>query len=306
MRTHSIALFNNDRVLFNSTLIRKIMISLLFLFSVYLSQARELLDVPVKIDVDKGNIEGVTVSIIKNGIAATTIEGKKKMNLSLEFNRTYTLVFKKENYISKSIEFDTHVSAGRIEEGFEPYEMGVKLFRQNDNENIVVYNQAVAHVGFDKTLDAFSYETDYSKSVLSAYDEKEESNDNSDTDHNKEDQSYSGKTVSALDMNSIPSKSGMLTANPSDGKPLLATTADHNAGAEKTTAHNHFDKTTVTSFEIKERNRIILLTTVTKGDVSTQFRKVVYQWGGVYFFKDNTSSISEEVYALSTKVKTVE
>ena len=288
-----------------------------FLFSTFLMQAREVLDVPVKIDVQDGSTDGVTVSIIRNGVTSATVAGKRKMKLALEFNRNYTLVFKKENYISKSVEFDTHVSAARIQSGFEPYDIGVKLFSQSDKENIVVYNQAVAHISFDKTLDVFSYETDYSKSMLSQYDEEEDKDDAlNEKELIKDPESFQKApsdvravakySAAAAGLNSLTATASMSTSIPDETKKLNASTADFNAGSENPVDHNLFDQVTISTQEFKERTRIITLTTVTKGSVSTEYRKVVYQWGGVYFFKDNKSSISSEIYALRTTVKPVE
>jgi hypothetical protein len=129
--------------------------------------SQNYLEVPVRLDIDNGNMDGVLVKVKKNGKDAFTQSGSSKMRLKLDYNKKYTLIFTKDGYITKTIEFDTQAPADRIKDGFEPYTIGVKLFAQSDDKHQVIYNQAVGLVKFDSVLDEFSYDTDYSKSILS-------------------------------------------------------------------------------------------------------------------------------------------
>lgn len=54
--------------------------------------------------------------------------------------------------------------------------------------------------------------------------------------------------------------------------------------------------------EISEPNRKITRVTVRKGEKETIFSKVVYNWGGVYYFKA-TTSISESLYFMNTGLR---
>lgn len=141
--------------------------------------SQSYLEVPVKVDIEKGNMEGVLVKVKKDGKDAFTQSGSSKMRLKLDFNKTYTLIFTKDGYITKTIEFDTHAPADRIKNGFDPYAIGVKLFNQENEKHTVVYNQAVGRVHYDSVLDEFNYDTDYSKSILSNVDEQEQKEDSS-------------------------------------------------------------------------------------------------------------------------------
>jgi hypothetical protein len=275
------------------------------------AHAKNLLDVPVQLDVQNGSAEGVTVSIFKNGVQTSTLEGKKKMNLKLEFNRNYKLVFHKKQYISKSIEFDTHVSSARIEAGFEPYQIGVKLFMQ-DEENTVVYNQPVAHIAFNKNEDEFSYVTDYSKSVLSELDEiaadvdnkdaEEENNILNKTELTSPQENETTFASGASGIASLEKTAALRSALDNEKAGDHLSSAGNLSGAETMPASHLFNRISVNSEEWKEGNMTITHTTVTKGDVITEYRRVIYTWGGVYYFENNTSSISEEVYALRTNI----
>lgn len=288
----------------------------LSLLNISASSARSILDVPVTIDVVKGSTDGVTVSIIRNGIPTATIDAKRKMNLQLEFNKNYLLVFKKHNYISKSVEFDTHVSAARINDGFEPYGIGVKLYQQ-DEENTVAYNQAVAHISFDKSLDEFTYQTDYSKSVLSNLDEtaeaEEETSETSEINadnntlkasNNETEQQQYTPAASVLSSNAVIV--GNITTSYNEKGGNVSDNITANAGNDTPLTQHAFEKVHVERDEYKSGNMIVTLTRVTKGQVTTEYRKVRYSWGGTYFFQNNINSISEDIYALHTNVKVSE
>lgn len=134
---------------------------------------QNFLEIPVKLEIEKGNMTDVVVKVKKEGKDAYTQSGASKMRLKLDFNMKYTLIFSKPGYISKTIEVNTKAPAGRISSGFDPYKIGVKLFIQN-KENMVIYNQAVAQIRYDQNLDEFNFETDYSKSILSSVTRDEE------------------------------------------------------------------------------------------------------------------------------------
>ncbi|MFN8152742.1 MAG: hypothetical protein U0Y08_00470 [Bacteroidia bacterium] len=129
--------------------------------------AQTFLEIPVKLEIEKGDLSEVVVKVKKDGKDAFTQSGASKMRFKLDFNKKYTLVFTKPGYITKTIEINTSAPAARISNGFEPYKIGVKLFLQNA-ENMVVYNQPVAQIKYDANIDEFNFDTDYSKSILSA------------------------------------------------------------------------------------------------------------------------------------------
>lgn len=131
------------------------------------SSAQTFLEIPVKLEVEKGDLSEVVVKVKKDGKDAFTQSGASKMRFKLDFNKKYTLVFTKPGYITKTIEINTSAPSARISTGFEPYKIGVKLFLQNA-ENMVVYNQPVAQIKYDANIDEFNFDTDYSKSILSA------------------------------------------------------------------------------------------------------------------------------------------
>lgn len=132
------------------------------------SQKVTFLEVPVKLEVEKGDLDGVVVKVKKDGKDAFTQSGASKMRFKLDFDKKYSLIFTKDGYITKTIEINTSAPADRINKGFEAYKIGVKLYKQGEENNTVVYNQPVARIKYDQNIDEFNFDTDYSKSILSA------------------------------------------------------------------------------------------------------------------------------------------
>ncbi|CAN5603232.1 hypothetical protein BH11BAC2_BH11BAC2_15190 [soil metagenome] len=150
-------------------------ILLLTLFSIQTRvTAQNFLEIPVKLEVENGDMNDIVVKVKKDGKDAFTQSGAAKMRFKLDFNKKYSLIFTKPGYITKTIELNTAAPSARISQGFEAYKIGVKLFKQSDDEKTVVYNQPVARIKYDANLDEFSFDTDYSKSILSAMASPEE------------------------------------------------------------------------------------------------------------------------------------
>lgn len=131
------------------------------------------LEIPVKVEIENGKADDLEIKVIKDGINTFSQTAVSKLKLKLEYNGVYSIVFSKPGYITKTVEINTQAPDDHIKSGFEPYKIGVKLFKQYDGVNIAVYNQPVGKVRFDKDLDEFSYDTDYSKSILSNLQEAE-------------------------------------------------------------------------------------------------------------------------------------
>ncbi len=129
---------------------------------------------PVDFMIENGNFENTTVAVKKDGATLFTVPGKSFMKVKLQFNNDYILSFSKPGYITKSITVNTIVPPERLDQTFEPYKIGVKLFRQYEGVNIVVYNQPVARIYFNSSLDDFDYDVDYTKSILSILKKTEE------------------------------------------------------------------------------------------------------------------------------------
>lgn len=341
----------------------------LFIFTTVHAQVG--LEVPVKVDVENGKVDDVLIKLMKNGKTVFSQSSASKLKLRLNFNSNYTIVFTKPGYITKSVEFDTKAPADHIEDGFDPYKIGVKLFKQYDGVNITVYNQPVGKIRFDKDLDEFNYDTDYSKSILSNLKETEEKlearaaeekrtgevaitvDDKKQADTNASSISVplvntasESNEISSLSQQDSPTAKPGIIGNDvplktmgsggeetksylaMDGSNDIGGSVVINQGNDVSIRNNNstgddpvngnlpngngIDGNGMASYsanekitreDIVEKNRVITIISVTRGKTTTAYRRVIYHWGGPFYFKNEISSISENIFAQATGVK---
>ncbi|HMT27977.1 MAG TPA: hypothetical protein PKD91_01730 [Bacteroidia bacterium] len=146
-----------------------------FLMICSLSIAQQKLKTPIKLKIEDGDFDGVSV-VVKNTTTGetTTVPGTAKFDLDLKINSDYVLSFSKPGYITKKIALNTSAPADRVSQGFYPFNFEVNLFKQYDGVNIVVFNQPVGKISFNRLIDDFDYDTDYTKQIQSALKAAEE------------------------------------------------------------------------------------------------------------------------------------
>ena len=132
------------------------------------------LPMPVQFVVVNGDFNETIVYLRRGGETVGAFKGQKNMNMRLEYNADYQLDFTKPGYITKSIHVNTTVPEERRKYGFDSYKIGVRLFKQYEGVNIVIYNQPVASIKYLPELDEIGYDTDYTRSILSLLTQTEE------------------------------------------------------------------------------------------------------------------------------------
>lgn len=132
------------------------------------------LTMPVQFSVVNGDFDQTIVYLRRGGETVGAFKGQKNMNMRLDYNADYQMDFTKPGYITKSIHVNTTVDEERRKMGFDPYKIGVRLFKQYDGVNIVIYNQPVASIKYLPELDEIGYDTDYTRSILSLLTQTEE------------------------------------------------------------------------------------------------------------------------------------
>ena len=146
----------------------------MFIFCANISFAQDGLLLEAQIKIENGNIRDTRVVIEKDGKRLRTMDAEKRFDLELDYNSTYLISFEKDGYVTKRLRFDTSIPEGREEFGFMPFGFIVTLFKQYDDINTMVYNQPVAMISYNDVVDAFDYNTDYTKSIQAQLEEIQE------------------------------------------------------------------------------------------------------------------------------------
>ncbi len=139
---------------------------LLFLAAAVLAQTVE---VNIKFDISKGKHNDSKVTIARDGKEVKAISpAKARLIEVLEYGCDYILTFEKPGYITKRIAINTRNVPKESQEDDLGFDFAVEIFQQYDGLNTVVFNQPVARYYYDPKEDAFTYDTDYTKSIRAA------------------------------------------------------------------------------------------------------------------------------------------
>jgi hypothetical protein len=123
----------------------------------------------IKFQVDGGSLKDTKVTVYRNGAEVKVYEpGKATMNQPLEFEHEYLIVFSKPGYITKKIAISTKSVPEDTRGDDLDFDFAVEIFNNYEGINTVVFNQPVAKYAYSKQEDAFTYDTDYTKSIRSA------------------------------------------------------------------------------------------------------------------------------------------
>jgi len=140
-----------------------------FLIFTLQAVAQQKLKTPIKMKIEDGDFDAVSVVVKNNTTGETnTVPGAAKFDLELKINNEYVISFMKPGYITKRIALNINAPADRVSQGFYPFNFEVNLFKQYDGVNIVVFNQPVGKISFNRLIDDFDYDTDYTKQIQSA------------------------------------------------------------------------------------------------------------------------------------------
>jgi hypothetical protein len=343
----------------------------LMIFSLTNTFAAPGLLVPIVLTIENGNYESSSVTVKKNGATVFSVPGQKNLKLKLEFNSDYILSFTKDGYITKLIHINTTMPEARIKAVVDPYKIGVRLFKQYEGVNIVVYNQPVAFIKYIATEDELGYDVDYTKSILSLLEKaeteleakaKEERDQQKKLEQEKkqikkinndvattvepEIASNTIRNKDSLIRISQPNEESVAVSNQSQNKPLQVSSGEDerspiipNSGGEEiknsltpsigndvmnsihpiigeeklkasiapNSGQDDYQlpvsgrvlKEKKVNFSI-EKNRTITTVEIIEGNKITTFRKVVYNWGGKFYFKLPDVSISDQIFFLYT------
>ena len=102
--------------------------SLAFSFNSY-SQSIKIVEINASALVDDKNTDNYSIVIYSDGVLKDSIYNKKtkSVNLALESDKLYSVVFKKANYTDKIVIVDTKIPSGLREMHEEPFELQIEL-----------------------------------------------------------------------------------------------------------------------------------------------------------------------------------
>ena len=229
----------------------------------------------------------------------------------LEWERDYQFCFSKKGYVSKSINFSTKIPEEVDLKSIYPYEILVELFPMFPNVDTVFFKNPVAKIHYNKTYNDFDFDTDYLLSIKYKLDKAK-------VDYNK--WSSNKKTTSKLKKEEATQKQNLNALNYQNAievenkKAVPTPTSKPIINTKTEIAKNPFNLPPLKasypqgkSIEIhilkgKQITRVI----IRKGQFQKIFFKVKHDWGGLYFFvqesPSNYRSISKYNFEKATDI----
>jgi len=147
---------------------RLLFISLVLFFLSTAASSQMVMDISAKLVVKGGSAKDGIIKLYENGnlIENYVSDRSGKFSVSLDLNKDYIIEFAKEGYVTKKINIDTRIPDDFGQGKINLFSFAVELFQQYDEVNTVVFKQPVAKIKFYKQYNDFSYDTDYSKEIL--------------------------------------------------------------------------------------------------------------------------------------------
>lgn len=224
----------------------KSIVLFLTIFLNYNLHAQNYIEVPVRIEILKGDYKDVRVKVSKNEKDTFSQSGAHNMRFSLDLNHQYLLEFSKPGYISRVIEFNTSMPLEALNGEFKPFEMDIILKPiANASKKTSGINKR-DRIAYSPSIGKFEIETSFLVNKPIKVDDKVIK-----TPQSKE---------------------------------------------ERSNKIDFPESTKITREDFQDGSKTLTLVKVEKDGIKTLFSRVKYPWGGIYFFKNSTVSISENLF----------
>ncbi|NPA35282.1 MAG: hypothetical protein GXO47_00365 [Chlorobi bacterium] len=272
--------------------VQKITVALLILFysACYTGYGQDFYYVNGKVLLDNNNFNGVTVTLAGNGTTKKLPVSMAGMFYAgLEWNKTYYFIFKKQGYVSKIIKFITVIPDGQSRR-IEPFSLNVRLFRTFEGVDSVFFRKPVAKIYFDTEIGDFTDDRDYSLKVLYAIRKMREKGDGASGVISKNIKIPVKTNQSKTEVLAVTSKKTEVT-----GKKKVQ--SEENTGIPPLKKYYENGRT-VEEFDLDRKHvtRVI----IKKDGVFRVYMRVEHNWGGVFYFIDETPlgyfSITENLF----------
>ncbi|TLX73634.1 hypothetical protein E9993_14335 [Labilibacter sediminis] len=262
--------------------------------------------------VREGNASGINLTI-------TTADTKEKVPVDikgnftalLQWHKVHQLCFSKKGYVTKIIEFSTKIPEDVAPKYIYPYEILIELFPIFPDVDTVFFKKPVAKIQYNKLYNDFDYDTEYLLSVKYKLDKVKTNyykwkNLKEPAVKPKKEESTKKQNINAVQYEkSIEVKKSKVVPEPTSS-PIKEPIAD--------TAKNPFNLPALKevypqgkSIEIfKLKGKQITRVIIQNGEFRKVFYKVKHDWGGLFYFVQESPSkyrsISKYNFQKSTNI----
>jgi len=239
--------------------------------------SQNFFDYQIELNIEGGNNKHAKIYIKKNGIPYRIIESKSKYDIKLAFGEKYEITATKIGYISKSIIFNTKVPVEKEQVGFGKFISVINLKPQPNEDEEIIYIEPIAKIEYNIDLGVFDINRFYEAIA-------KQMQLNAETYPRKRSRS-SLQAVERTDIAKVYL---------ADYKPQSSTPENGELAFT-----SKISKTIEERMLQQERLKITYRTVNINGEEMI-YRKEEFNWGGVYFYK-NDKNITENTFENDTQ-----
>lgn len=132
-----------------------------------------------KFKIEWGNIDSSKITLYEDQIIIDEFspQNNGKFAFDLSLNHNYMFTFTKPGYVTKKVQFDTHVPVAITSDPefipFDDFDFYVTLFKTYPDIDTMFFNQPVGKIQYYEKNNVFDYDKDYAMTVLKRMEEIE-------------------------------------------------------------------------------------------------------------------------------------
>ncbi|MBL7884264.1 MAG: hypothetical protein JNL69_09355 [Bacteroidia bacterium] len=262
---------------------KAILVLFAFVFFASVEVRAQVFTVKLIVDIEKGDLSNVWITITKGGATYRTINpnGKSKFNVDFELGGDYLITVTKPNYITKSVIVSTDVPAGRADNEFAKFSATIELSKQPEGQE-VTYTQPVGKIKYSYTAGDFDYDTEYISQAKEMQKKAEAAP--------KPKPKVEPPPPPVSKPIPVEVKQPEYKPEPEKPKPVVK---------EPEPIYKPVTKNKEERIIQKDRLKITIVI-VTVDDTPFEYKKEEYAWGGVYYYK-NGKNITANTFEKETE-----
>jgi len=145
-----------------------------------LAQSKDMVIAFGKLKIEWGNLDYTKITLLEDGkyLDKQNPPNNGKFEFGLELNHNYVFVFEKPNYVTKKVEFNTHVpeevTSDPEFEPFPDFDFYVTLFQTYPEVDTMFFVNAVGKIMYNPSLKDFDWDKDYTLKIEKSLQEIED------------------------------------------------------------------------------------------------------------------------------------
>jgi len=293
--------------------LRKITTGLLVLFFMIRANcfSQDYYLVNGKVLIKDNKFDGITVVLSsgneKQKLQVTSYGG---FSAALHWNKKYYFTFRKPGYVSKIIEFSTFLP-GNHSHRIEPYALNVRLFPMIEGVDTVFFKKPVAKIYFDKELNDFTDDRDYALQIVYEVDKMiSEAKKKQAVKPGNDQEQKKAKEINVSKENDAVAQETDDTPQNTERHPeeLRSENEKHASSLSNLLPplkERYSKEKTVEEFDLNDMHLTRVI--IKDGDSYKVYIRVKHDWGGVFYFIDESPlgffSVTESVFERETNIR---